>query len=259
MPDDPVPGISSSLDAILDILSKGWIGTIVGLAGIVLAVVFYLRSCRRARLACQIDHVTLVGGPGAAFEGEVEIRFAGAVVPRITLSKIVIWNNGDRTISGTDLVERDPLRVEVPAAGRILKHTIVRQPRTVNAWHVDQPSSNRLDLSFDFLDPGDGIRLEVIHSQLGRELDLTGTIRGIPAGLLHAPESSLIFWPILLLIAVSLFCGFLLLINRFDVPDWMPLLLGGLIGIVGYGSAYLINRSGRYPANLELPKHDTNG
>jgi len=173
------------MDSILKILSQGWIGTVVGLAGIVLAVVFYLRSRRKTRLAFQHDHVMLLGGRRAAFPDEVEIRFAGTVVPRITASKIVIWNYGDRTISRTDLVEGDPLRVEVPEGGQILKHTIHRQTRSVNAWNIDQPSPNRLDLTFDFVDPGDGISLEVIHSQPGSELDVVGTIRGIPKGLIN--------------------------------------------------------------------------
>ena len=35
------------LDSILNILSQGWIGTAVGLVGIVLAIVLYLRSQRK--------------------------------------------------------------------------------------------------------------------------------------------------------------------------------------------------------------------
>lgn len=172
------------MTAILNLLSQGWIGTIVGLGGIVLAIVFYLRSRRMSRIAFQHDHVMLVGGRGAAFPAEVEIRFSGTVVPRITASTIVIWNCGDRTIRGSDLVDGDPLRVDLTEGGIILKHAILRQTRSVNAWNITQPSPNRIALTFDFLDPGDGITIEVIHSQPASSLDLLGTIRGIPKGLL---------------------------------------------------------------------------
>lgn len=183
MPDGPATDTIRSLDSILNILSKGWIGTIVGLAGIVLAVVFYLRASRKPRLAFQNNHVTLVGGGGAGFPDEVEIRFGGTVVPSVTTSTLVIWNCGDRTISGEDVVTSDPLRVEVSDGGKILKHRVHKQTRSVNGWNVDQPSPNRLDLSFDYLDPSDGICLEITHSQPGSELRLAGTIKGIPAGL----------------------------------------------------------------------------
>lgn len=171
------------MDFLSKLFSQGWIGTVVGLAGIVLAVLFYIRSKARARLAFQHDHVTLVGGRGATFPDEIEIRYSGTVVPRITASKIVIWNCGDRTISGSDVVAGDPLRLEVSDAGRILKHTILRQTRSVNGWKLEQPSPNLLNLNFDFLDPGDGMSIEVIHSQASDKLDLTGTLKGMPAGM----------------------------------------------------------------------------
>lgn len=171
------------MDFVRTLLSQGWVGTVVGLAGILLAIVFYLRSKRKARLAFQHDHVMLVGGRGAAFPGEVEIRFSGMIVPRITASKFVIWNCGNRTIDGSDVVAGDPLRLELPEASRILKHKILRQTRRVNGWKVDQPAPNRLNLAFDFLDPGDGISVEVIHSEAGNKLDCKGTIKGMPAGM----------------------------------------------------------------------------
>ncbi|GJL68248.1 MAG: hypothetical protein NPIRA06_08830 [Nitrospirales bacterium] len=171
------------MDYVRTLLSQGWVGTVVGLAGIVLAIVFYLRSKRKAKLAFQHYHVTLVGGRGAAFPDEVEIRFLGTAVPRITASKIVIWNCGDRTINGSDVVAGDPLRLELSDAGRILKHTILRQTRSVNGWRLDQPAPNLLSLVFEFLDPGDGICAEVIHSEAGTKLDCKGTIKGMPAGM----------------------------------------------------------------------------
>ena len=171
------------MDFVLTLMSQGWVGTVVGIAGIVLAIVFYLRSKRKAKLAYQHDHVMLVGGRGAAFSDEVEIRFAGTVVPRITASKIVIWNCGDRTINGADVVAGDRLRLEVLDSGQILKHTILCQTRSVNGWKIDQPAPNLLNLIFDFLDPGDGINIEVVHSQAGNKLGVKGTIKGMPEGL----------------------------------------------------------------------------
>lgn len=171
------------MDFVRTLLSQGWVGTVVGLAGIVLAIIFYLRSKRKAKLAFQHDHVMLVGGRGAAFPDEVEIRFSGTIVPRITASSIVIWNCGDRTINGSDVVAGDPLRLELPDAGRVLKHEILRQTRSVNGWRVDQPAPNLLSLAFEFLDPGDGISVEVIHSEASSKLDCKGTIKGMPAGM----------------------------------------------------------------------------
>lgn len=170
------------MDAILSLISEGWFGTAVGLVGIALAIVFYVRSKGSARLAYQYDHAMLVGGRGAVFPEELEIRFAGSVVPRVTASRVVVWNCGDRTINGIDVVSDDQLRVELPEGARILSHSVVRQTREVNGWAIVS-SDNRLGLSFDFVDPGDGISIEVLHTESGGDVEVTGTIRGIPAGV----------------------------------------------------------------------------
>ena len=50
------------MEHILNALAQGWLGTVVGFVGILLAILFYWRSRRQARLGFQRDHVTLVGG-----------------------------------------------------------------------------------------------------------------------------------------------------------------------------------------------------
>ena len=278
------------MDSVLNILTQGWIGTAVGFVGIVLAVVFYFRSRRKARLAFQCDHVTLVGGRGAAFSDEVEISFAGTVVPRITASRIIIWNCGDRTINRRDLVEGDPLRVEVPETGRILKHMVLRQTRSVNAWHFDQPSPNLLNLTFDFLDPGDGVSLEIIHSEPRDELHVVGTIRGIPGGLLSYRPA---FWSFLyrrrdslpfpirsprIMLSIGIAIGALLMLFglfRPQLAQWFPSGFGPtepidpertIWAFVFLGFLYaalpaflLWSRRRRYPTTLEPEQADDGG
>ena len=275
------------MNFIQKLLSQGWIGTIVGLVGIVVAIGFYLRSRRKARLAFHGDHVTLVGGRGAAFADEVEIRFDGAIVPRITASKIVIWNCGDRTINGRDVVDSDPLRVEVPQSGTILKHTILRKTRSVNAWKVNQPSPDRLDLTFDFVDPCDGVTLEVIHSELGGNLEVIGTIRGIPQGMLRYGQAfssvdrhglGLLAFSRTRIVLVTFIilgaCFMLYGLLRPQLTYWFPEAftskppipsnaIGWPFVVVGFVYAafptfLLWNRRRRYPATLEPEQHEGN-
>lgn len=180
------------MDVVRALLSESWFGTAIGFLGLVLAAYFFLKSRKKARLAIQRDHVTVVGGPNASFPTELEIRFAGAIVSRVTSSTIVLWNHGDRTIRGSELVEADPLRIELPTNGQVLRHSIVRQTRSVNGWRILPIGSNTLSLSFDFLDPNDGVTIEVLHSRSGSELIVAGTIMGIPEGMADFGRA---FWP----------------------------------------------------------------
>ena len=158
-------------------------GTAIGVLGIVLAVVFYMRSRRKTALAYQTSHVTLVGGRGPAFPDEVEIRFSGTVVQRVTTTRVVLWNSGNQTVYGQNIVTLDPLRIELSADRTILKTEILREPKKVNGWKVTETSPSHLRLEFDYLEPRDGLVLKVTHSGSRCEFRIAGTIQGIPAGL----------------------------------------------------------------------------
>jgi len=172
------------MKTLLDFLSQPWLGTIFGILGLAAAIIFYLRSRRVSRLAYQYDEITLLGASGAAFPNEIEIRFSGAQVPCVTASRFVLWNAGNITLRGSDIVAGDPLRIELEEAGSILKLSTLKVTRDVNAFSVMQRSgADRIaDIQFDYLDPGDGIALEALHSGGRRELKLKGTLRGVPMG-----------------------------------------------------------------------------
>lgn len=171
------------IETARSLFASGSTGTVIGLIGIGLAFVFYLRSRRNPRMAYQADHVTLVGATGAAFPEEVQVLFQATPVPRVTASRVVIWNCGNQTIDGREIVHTDPLRFEVEESGTILKHRILRQTRSVNGWKFEWKSHNRLELAFEYLDPGDGINLEITHTEPADGLAFAGTIKGIPSGI----------------------------------------------------------------------------
>ncbi len=74
---------------------------------------------------------------------------------------IAIWNNGNKTIDFTEVAIRDPLKLTYTGA-TILEVNNLRGTRpAINASASDQ-SEAEIRLSFDFLDPGDGIALSVM-------------------------------------------------------------------------------------------------
>lgn len=168
-----------------DILSQPWLGSVLGVLGLLAALIFYLRSRRTSRLAFQHDTVTLVGSQQGSFPNEIEIHFSGVKVPRVTLERLVIWNAGNTTISGSQIVQSDPVRLSVPEGESFLKADIMRVSRPVNGCQLHVTDDNRRSISFefDFLDPGDGVAVEALHTSDQKSLRLCGTIRGIPKGI----------------------------------------------------------------------------
>lgn len=180
------------LENAVSTLSLPWVGAVLGLLGVALAVVFYIRSKRNPKLAYQTSEFSVVGIE-ARFPDELEIRFAGTHVNRVTSSRLVLWNAGNTTLNGEQIVAADPLRIEVPD-GLILRATIAQSTRNVNGGQLIMPNDRHdsVLLSFDYFDPADGFAVEVIHTGPRGDLRCCGTVKELPNGItrLGAPRQS---------------------------------------------------------------------
>jgi hypothetical protein len=167
------------MQSFLEVISAGWVGTSVGVIGIAIGILLYRRSRLSGMIAFQRDGHQLIGHVTSKLR-EVTVAYRGDPVPRVTGSKVAIWNAGTSTIKGSDIVLRDPLRVEIERGERILAAWIAVASRDVNAFHLDlQPDKAEVALcTFDFLDPNDGVIIVMLHTSPSEIASLRGTIRG---------------------------------------------------------------------------------
>lgn len=211
-----------------EILSQGWIGTLVGIAGLVLAVFFYFHS-RRSGIVTVRSHEVSMLGTGAVFPEDVEVRYRGTPVARLTASTVWIWNAGKKTVRGSDVVALDPLSLSFD--GEILDCSIRRVTREairIAASASEEDGVGKVNWRFDFLDPGDGGILEVLHTGTTEAPKCSGTIIGIPKGIryrqLLGPDIRGERWFILLIVT--------------------PMILGGLVAILHGAIGILTERAG---------------
>ena len=166
-------------------LSQGWVGTIVGAGGAALALFLYWRSQIPGMIAFQSHDVSMIGGGDAVFPVEVEVRYRGTPVPKLTSSTIWIWNAGKKTVRGSDVVAHDPFQFRFD--GEVLNVKIKKVSR--EAVQITAAASGEAGrtvcCSFEFLDPGDGGVLEVLHTGSDKAPECTGTIIGLPKGPQH--------------------------------------------------------------------------
>lgn len=162
-----------------------WIGVVLGVIGLVAAYVFYRRSLVRPKLAFVISSVRITGRD-SMFPDELKIFYGDKEVQTVTQSNIVIWNSGNVTIDGENIVKADPLRLVIPKESEILAASIVFTTREVTAFSIKLrgETSNELLLSFDFLDSGDGALINLTHTS-SNKIEPLGTIRSMPNGITH--------------------------------------------------------------------------
>ena len=167
-----------------DFLNLSWISILVGLLSLAMAifgVVMTVRARKRAHMTFLSQDIALIGGY-ATYPDEIEVRYQGVPVPKVMASTVWIWNSGNTTVKGADIVPSDPLRFQFP--GDVLNVSVRKVTRYVIGVSARiSPKPNTVHWTFEFLDPGDGAVLEVLHVGDAESPKCAGTIIGLPTGL----------------------------------------------------------------------------
>lgn len=176
-------------DWLVEVLNIPWVGVLVGVAlfliGLPITYIFYLKSKTTTRLSYAIYHNEVIA-PKAAETSNLEVRYKGVVVPRVTNTTIGIWNSGTTTILGTSIVAADPLRASILSDGIILDAVARNPSRPVIAPVISADKFQQaLNIDFDFLDEGDGFLVAIAHSGELHAVGMDGTIRGLPKGIVR--------------------------------------------------------------------------
>lgn len=171
----------------LEFLSPGWVGSLIGLVGVVAATITYFLTRQRTRLAFSHTGERLLGLSVDGLPTDISVQYRDKKIERLTRSLIVFWNDGEKTILADDIVATDPIKLTFGDDGFVLSATILKNSRQVIGSSVTQglEETNVVELKFDFLDPSDGTIVEVLHTSENRYPKVKGTVRGLPKGLLN--------------------------------------------------------------------------
>ncbi|WP_417911607.1 hypothetical protein [Candidatus Electronema sp. TJ] len=253
------------INTTLELLSPGWVGAIISLVGLIAAVVTYLFTRQRTRLAYCCAGKRLLGLATDGLPEGITVHYRGQDIPRLTRTLVVLWNAGEKTILGEDIVATDPLRLKLRGDGRVLAATVLKTKRDVCQIKAlpDAPGSschNETHIRFAFLDAEDGAVIEILHTSEESYVEFLGTVRGLPQGLKHIGNIDAVRtfpmpspWIILAIGAVTTVAGSIfpqrtteLLTNRSMVGAWV----GVIYTLAGLALIYKNRR--RYPKYLHI-------
>lgn len=182
-----IPGrILGSALQVGDLGSLGpafWIPTIIAIIGIpigVLAALYFYRKSRRVKLLAYAVTTANIIQDYSGRIPDLKIEYKGKNPHTISVSKIVVWNDGTETIERNDIADALPLRINM-SAGEILDASIVSvtEGGKANRFTVTKDSPLLVSPSFDYLDKNEGAIIQLVHT--GRPADdifLTGRIKG---------------------------------------------------------------------------------
>ena len=175
------------LQELFNFFNQGWVGSLIGVVGVLIGAIgifSYKISKSRAKPSFQKSSLRLLGRDEDNLPEDVTVLFKGQEVDRLTKTQLIIWNNGTEVLNGEDIVSDDPLRIAFTEGTNILSYKILKTTRDVNKFSIkkDEDKPSQLFISFSYLDPSDGITLELLHDSSERYPNILGTIKGIPKG-----------------------------------------------------------------------------
>lgn len=172
------------MEWLIENISRPWIGSFIGVAGIILGIYFYLKTKIVSRLVFQYDGIALVGSSHSAFSDNITVSCFGVPVQRVTVERYAIWNAGNSTINGSQIVDIDRLRFAACQNVKILKAMIIKSTRQVNQFTLSsQDDGGDVFVNFDYVEPADGALIEILHSGKPGDVRIFGTVRGVRSGL----------------------------------------------------------------------------
>jgi hypothetical protein len=166
-------------------LAIGLIGVFLSIVSPIIGYVLYRKGRTYARLSFRGDGVRLIGGVSTALPTDVTVTVGQTKVAMLSKATIVLWNSGKTTFRGQDVVEHDPLRIECMEGAQIIDCRITRVSRPQIRFETASPEvhSRSVHCLFDYLDPGDGATVELLHTGASARPRVCGTIRGLPEGV----------------------------------------------------------------------------
>lgn len=171
------------MQTFVHFIERQWVsfavGTLLGLLGIYIS--FALRSRKAATYIFR--EATILQPAHDSWSDLLEIKYNGVQVRGVTTVQFGIWNDGNVTINGSDIVKSHPLRIIIPDGSKILVADIFDYSREEVSATISIDQERFADIGFEFLDPGDGFTVLMLHSAKAGSVGLTGTVKGIPSGI----------------------------------------------------------------------------
>jgi hypothetical protein len=170
-------------------MSLGWVQAIIGLGGILIGtfvtILIYKISRVGPRPVYQSRALRLIGRKEQELPKDVKVFFRDKRVKRLTKTHVILWNSGRAHIDGKNIVSIDPPRLEFDKDAEILSAQVVKRTRETNKFtvNINPDAPNELFCNFDYLEAGDGVTVEILHTGAQNYPEVLGSIRGIPKGL----------------------------------------------------------------------------
>jgi hypothetical protein len=169
-----------------------WIELGVGafLGGVISIIIdhFFISENTERRIEYEIESTNLITekisrdpAPAPSLRIQFGTDRESEDVPVLTSSVIKIQNTGYTVIESANISIDDPIRIHAKDDAKIYQTRVLATRGSANNFLVTPRFAKYIDVGFSFINPMDGIKIQVFHSaKSGQALEIRGTIIGGP-------------------------------------------------------------------------------
>lgn len=169
-------------ELIMKFLQNSWvvfITTTFTIIGIPLSIYLYFKSKKEKSLIVEMKSNNIFKNFESIIKN-IKITCEDKNISTLTITRILIWCDGEKTIYDTDIATQMPLLIKSKGKNDILEAKIILSNNSANNVYLEKIEDNLYKINFEFLDNKDGFIIQIIHT--GNNSDdilINGKIKGI--------------------------------------------------------------------------------
>lgn len=124
----------------------------------------------------------------------VIVHFHDEAVPRISRSIVRIWNSGNAILEKSQVAPSDPIRINLLSpTSKILYFAPIKESNKASNIQILESDTEfgTLEIAFDYLDPGDGVAIGILHTDYCPWPNIAGSIKG---SQIHEPNRKWVYF-----------------------------------------------------------------
>lgn len=162
----------------------GFIGTFVGVIGLISSIIFYFKSRRFQRPTFSKRSIKWFDGKSIPHE-DIKLTFRGKEISRFVITHLAFWNSGNQTIRKSDFAKSSVLRIAIPSGTEVFDVRVTACTAPEIQVSLNSPNSfeadafKEIEVDFEYLDANDGFSIQIIHDGQSDKFQFLGKLPGV--------------------------------------------------------------------------------
>lgn len=157
-------------------------GILLGIVGILLTIFLFFISYEYRKLSYYIRSTVLNMRIFKDKIKKLEVFYEGNLVEKLTISRIILLNKGNKGIDQNDILSDGQVKIKLSYPYEIYNYEILyNENKQKSRFDIDANNITRniLPIKFEYLEPYQGVVIQVLHNGNEKDIKISGNIKEI--------------------------------------------------------------------------------